>query len=34
MIMSQPAIFISAPMKPPEFEQATAPVRGLLVITE
>ena len=34
MIMSQPAIFISAPMKPPELEHATAPVSGLLVTTE
>jgi len=34
IIMSQPADFNSAPMKPPELEQATAPVSGLLVMTE
>jgi hypothetical protein len=33
MIMSQPAIFNSAPQCPPEFEQAIAPVSGLLVMT-
>jgi len=31
--MSQPANFISAPKKPPEFEQAMAPVSGPLVTT-
>jgi hypothetical protein len=34
MIMSQPALLSSAPKNPPEFEQATAPVKGLLVMTE
>ena len=34
MTMSQPANFSSAPKKPPELEQAMAPVRGPLVITE
>ena len=33
MIMSQPANFISAPKKPPEFEQAMALVNAPLVTT-
>ncbi len=34
MIMSRPAFFISLPKKPPEFEQAIAPVSAPLVTTE